>query len=122
MTNHNLPTSTTPSGTASTTTSTGTTGTGTSTTANPRSLRRRLLWPKLRLDRTQDIVPELLGLHGIKALLLDLDNTLIPHGSLAPRPEIEAWVTEMRQSGIDLRLVSNATPHRLRHWAARLGR
>jgi uncharacterized protein len=83
-------------------------------------LRRRLLWPNLRLERAQDIRPSFLAARGLKALLLDLDNTLIPHGSLLPCPEIEDWVAEMQAAGIALRLVSNATPNRLKHWAKRL--
>lgn len=63
-----------------------------------------------------------LATRGIRALILDLDNTLVPWHGREVRPEIEAWVKEMHAAGIQLCIVSNThRPGRLKELAALLG-
>lgn len=80
-----------------------------------------LLRPHLVLDHVTDISPELLTRHGLRGLLLDLDNTLIAYGSYGEAREIQSWVSGLLLSGIQLQLLSNAMPERVRFWADKLG-
>lgn len=82
----------------------------------------RLLFPAARFERPWQIAPSWLHARGLKGLLLDLDNTLIPYGYEGPAPEpLRAWLDELKRSGIAACLVTNAKPGRTRRWARKLG-
>lgn len=58
---------------------------------------------------------------GIRAVILDLDNTLVPWGGAEIPPEVAAWIGRMRAAGLRLCILSNThRPHRLRRLAAAL--
>ncbi|MEW5935693.1 MAG: YqeG family HAD IIIA-type phosphatase [Bacillota bacterium] len=80
-----------------------------------------LLRPRDVLDHVHDITPEFLAVRGLRGLLLDLDNTLIPYGSYEERADVMGWAAELRRSGIRLYLLSNATGQRARFWVEKLG-
>ena len=82
---------------------------------------RHLLRPGVILPHIHDITPVFLESHGLKGLLLDLDNTLIPYGSYDERAEVSHWARELQAAGYPLYLLSNATHERARVWAERLG-
>jgi HAD superfamily phosphatase (TIGR01668 family) len=56
-----------------------------------------------------DVTPEFLIQHGIKLLLLDLDNTMAPYGTIEPPREIAAWADDVRQHGVELFIITNNT-------------
>lgn len=85
------------------------------------SSTRHLLRPRLVLGSVLDITPAFLESHGLRGLLLDLDNTLIPYGSYDEQAEVAAWARELQAGGCALYLLSNATRERARIWATRLG-
>ena len=69
-----------------------------------------------------DIRPEALKARGIKLVLADLDNTLVPYGVPEPTPEVIAWKEELEAAGIRLFLLSNSRrPTRPGHFAGSLG-
>ncbi len=71
----------------------------------PRWLQR---WcPDEYVHSITEITPESLQARGIRALLLDLDNTLTPWRSREVPPEVVAWVRQMQAAGIALCFVSN---------------
>ncbi|MBB5235622.1 YqeG family HAD IIIA-type phosphatase [Deinococcus budaensis] len=80
-----------------------------------------LLRPRDVLAHVHDITPEFLAARGLRGLLLDLDNTLIPYGSYEERADVMAWAADLRRSGIRLYLLSNATGKRARFWIDKLG-
>ncbi|WP_425145647.1 YqeG family HAD IIIA-type phosphatase [Deinococcus sp.] len=80
-----------------------------------------LLRPRAILPRVQDITPAFLDAHGLRGLLLDLDNTLIPYRSYEDHLEVVRWADELRSGGYALYLLSNATRERARIWTQRLG-
>lgn len=80
-----------------------------------------LLYPMLARKRVTGITPELLKRLGVKALLLDADNTLTTHNNPRPAPEVMGWLERMRKSGIKLVMVSNNYERRVRPFAAKLG-
>ncbi|MEG0768840.1 MAG: YqeG family HAD IIIA-type phosphatase [Ruthenibacterium sp.] len=79
-----------------------------------------ILAPKVIFRRAHDITPEYLDAHHIKALILDVDNTLTGHGSQKLSDEIEEWLAEMRAAGIAMMIVSNNMPRRVALFAQQI--
>lgn len=71
--------------------------------------------------RTVNITPDFLKKHGIKGLILDIDNTLATHDDPVPAEGIPEWLENMRNSGIKLIIVSNNHDERVKRFAAPLG-
>ena len=68
------------------------------------------------------IDPKALAARGIKLVLADLDNTLVPYKVPRPTPDIVAWKEALAAEGIQLFLLSNSRkPHRPRIFAEALG-
>lgn len=84
------------------------------------SLLPPVLRPDDLIDHIRQITPEFLAARGLRGLLLDLDNTLIPYGSYDENAEVVAWAAGLREAGIRLYLLSNATGKRANFWLARL--
>ncbi|MCX7710912.1 MAG: YqeG family HAD IIIA-type phosphatase [Clostridia bacterium] len=76
-------------------------------------------FPKLLLDKVQDIDLEQLKKRGIKGLLLDIDNTLVPHGKEADDKAV-AWIEKVKASGLKVCIVSNASKKRVIKFNERL--
>lgn len=58
---------------------------------------------------------------GIKALILDLDNTIIEWGETYVSPELIAWIRALKENGFKLCILSNGMPHRVHQVARKLG-
>jgi uncharacterized protein len=57
--------------------------------------------------------------HGVRGVVLDLDNTLVPWRGVEIAPEVAEWVRRMRAAGLRLCIVSNThRPGRLHRLAA----
>lgn len=67
------------------------------------------------------ITPEYLKEHGIRALILDVDNTLTGHGSQELPEHVEKWLNEMKQAGILLAIASNNFEKRVAPFAKAIG-
>ena len=66
-----------------------------------------LFKPKMRIDKMIDITPEMLNAVGIKALLLDIDNTMTTHDNPVPAEGVTEWIAHMKSQGFMLMVVSN---------------
>lgn len=65
-----------------------------------------ILYPKMLLNRVTEITPEVLEKNKIKAIILDVDNTLINiKQELAD--DIKNWVKDMKNNNIKLYILSN---------------
>ena len=67
----------------------------------------RILFPHMYVPSILDIDPLYLKERGIKALLLDLDNTIIPRDSEEFSQEVVLWFKRFREQGLKLCVVSN---------------
>lgn len=65
------------------------------------------LIPNLIYESVSDLTPEVLGSHGIRVLLMDFDNTIVPYTSNEPKAEVLAWLDRVKSAGIQLCVVSN---------------
>lgn len=81
----------------------------------------RLLTPDLVVQRIADIDQDALAQRGIRALLVDLDNTLCPWKGEEVCPSASGWMAQARER-FGVCIVSNSIrPRRLTRVAGRLG-
>lgn len=80
-----------------------------------------LCMPDAAEERITDITPEQLRSMGIKALILDADNTLSGHGSQVPFEGVLEWVARMREEGFSAVIVSNNFKKRVKPFAETFG-
>lgn len=77
--------------------------------------------PDLIKRRITDItVDELTAMH-IKAMLLDVDNTLTTHDSQVLTDAVRHWLDTMKEAGFALMIVSNAREERVKPFADNIG-
>lgn len=73
-------------------------------------------------DHVTKISPKALAERGIKLVLADLDNTLVPYQVTEPTQELFQWKEELNENGITLFLLSNSRkPGRPGAFAEKLG-
>ena len=63
--------------------------------------------PTGTLHCVTELTPELLKALNVHMIVLDVDNTMSPHGSQAPFPGVRAWAQSVTASGVKLIVVSN---------------
>lgn len=66
-----------------------------------------LLLPNYRFNRITDITAQDFAAMGIKAVALDVDNTLARHNVPEPLDGVRAWLRKMQAQGIKMLIVSN---------------
>ncbi|WP_203361676.1 YqeG family HAD IIIA-type phosphatase [Bacillus sp. REN10] len=67
----------------------------------------KLFLPNQQIKSVYDIHPEELKARGIKAIITDLDNTLVAWDRPDATPELLEWFKEMKEHGIKVLIVSN---------------
>ena len=80
-----------------------------------------ILKPNIKLERITDITPEILKKHNIKALILDVDNTLSTHHGNVLVEGLENWLSVMRDNNIPLIILSNSKEQRVKPFAEGIG-
>ena len=79
------------------------------------------LLPKIIVPALTDVTEDLLHDRGIKLLMLDFDNTIVPYTTSVPTPQMESWLREMVASDIQLCVVSNSHKDRVKVFCAAYG-
>ena len=80
-----------------------------------------LLKPDIKFRGITDITVEALDKYNIKALLLDVDNTMSTHHGTILTDGLLEWIAKMQQNGIKLMVLSNSKRFRIEPFAARIG-
>ena len=80
-----------------------------------------LITPEYVFKDVTHITPEWLSRKGIRALVLDIDNTLTADRSQELPDEVAAWLEAMRKAGVKLTIVSNGAEKRVRPFAEKTG-
>ena len=80
-----------------------------------------LLKADVKFHGITDITVEALEKFGIKALLLDVDNTMSTHHGTVLTDGLCEWIAAMQQSGIKLMVLSNSKRRRIEPFANRIG-
>ena len=79
------------------------------------------LLPSMITDAVTDLTPKLLRERGIRLLMLDFDNTIVPYTTNTPTEEMEAWLRTMLASDIQLCVVSNSKRDRVKVFCGKYG-
>ena len=72
------------------------------------------LLPKIIVPALTDVTVDLLRSRGIKLLMLDFDNTIVPYTTNVPTEEMHTWLETMGKSEIQLCVVSNSKKNRVK--------
>ncbi len=72
------------------------------------------LLPKHIARSLPQLTPELLHRLNIRLLMLDFDNTIVPYTTDIPTEEMQRWLESMKQSDIQLCVVSNSKRERVK--------
>ena len=79
------------------------------------------LLPKLMADSITDLTPQYLLDAGIKLLMLDFDNTIVPYTTNQPTEKMAAWLEKMAASSIKICVVSNSKRDRVKIFCGQYG-
>lgn len=79
------------------------------------------LLPRMITEKLTDLTPELLRQSGIRLLMLDFDNTIVPYTTDLPTEETVLWFETMLRSGIRLCVVSNSRSDRVPRFCRQYG-
>lgn len=71
--------------------------------------------------RVTSISPKFLAAHGIRGLILDVDNTLAVHDDPVPAKGVAEWTENMKKHGVRLVIASNNHGERVKDFAELLG-
>lgn len=80
-----------------------------------------LITPEYVFQDVTHITPEFLQQKGIRALVLDVDNTIAGDRSQIVPPEVKEWLEIMRKAGVSLTILSNGSRSRVKPFAESLG-
>ena len=79
------------------------------------------LLPKIIVPALTDVTVDLLRCRGIKLLMLDFDNTIVPYTTNIPTEEMHTWLEIMKKSEIQLCVVSNSKRNRVKIFCEKYG-
>lgn len=77
--------------------------------------------PDVMYDRAFDITPEDLITKGIRAVVLDIDNTLVTYGVAEPTEEVLTWINRLREAGLFVAIASNNHAPRVELFNQKIG-
>ncbi len=77
--------------------------------------------PKMITDSLVDVSVELLNQKGIRLLMLDFDNTIVPYTTSIPTVEMSEWLTKIVDSEIIVCVVSNSRKDRVKVFCGKYG-
>ncbi len=77
--------------------------------------------PDFTFDTYREITVEFLAEQGIRALLIDIDNTLAPYEQPEPDDALTEWFAELDRAGVKAALISNNNAERVELFNKGLG-
>lgn len=80
-----------------------------------------IFFPKTIIEKVQDIDLDKLKHKGIKGLILDIDNTLVPPFMKEADKNALNWIDKVKDNGFKLCIVSNATKRRVNRFNENIG-
>ena len=79
------------------------------------------LLPNIILPSLTDLTPQMLQERGIRFLMMDFDNTIVPYTSDTPTEEMRSWLEMMKNSDISICIVSNSRRPRVVEFCRKYG-
>ena len=81
----------------------------------------KYLIPDMMPEHFYDVTPEIVKGYGCRALICDIDNTLVTYDDPEPTEEVLAWIKTMNENGITVSFVSNNDWDRVKLFNKNLG-
>ena len=72
----------------------------------------KLLTPDFMFASYSEVTPEFLSSIGVRALICDIDNTLVTYDDARPTAALHRWFRDMESAGVKIAFVSNNHPDR----------
>ena len=79
------------------------------------------LLPMWKVDSITQLTPQILEEKGIRLLMLDFDNTIVPYTTDEPTKEMAAWLQMMAASSVEICVVSNSERSRVKIFCDKYG-
>ena len=79
------------------------------------------LLPMWKVDSITELTPTILKEKGIRLLMLDFDNTIVPYTTNEPTKEMAAWLQMMADSPVEICVVSNSKKNRVKIFCEQYG-
>ena len=80
-----------------------------------------MLRPDAVVASVTAVTPEFLRARGVRAVLVDLDDTLLAAGSEDLEPMFKSWLELLRRADVPVVILSNGSHGRVTRWARELG-
>lgn len=80
----------------------------------------KYLLPDALFASFAEVTPELLAPMGVRALLCDIDNTLVTYDDAEPTEDVLRWIASLAAAGIAVAFVSNNDEQRVSIFNSRL--
>ena len=77
--------------------------------------------PNIIADNITDLTVEHLHQWGVRLLMMDFDNTIVPYTTDEPTEEVCRWLQAMKESDIQLCVVSNSKKERVKIFCRKFG-
>ena len=77
--------------------------------------------PTVITETVTELEPAQLKQWGIRLLMLDFDNTIVPYTTSVPTEQMKAWLQMMRASDIEVCVVSNSHKDRVKIFCGEYG-
>lgn len=84
-------------------------------------LFEKYLIPDMMPEHFYDVTPEIVKGYGAKALICDIDNTLVTYDDPEPTEKVLEWIKNMNENGITVSFVSNNDWDRVKLFNKNLG-
>ena len=79
------------------------------------------LLPKAMAQDITSLTPDYLNSKGIRLLMMDFDNTIVPYTTDIPSEEVLSWLEMMQRSDMKICVVSNSKRERVKIFCAKYG-
>ena len=67
----------------------------------------KYLLPDRLFSSFREVTPDVLRSMGVRALMCDIDNTLVTYDDPEPTPEVAAWFAALAADGVKIAFISN---------------
>ena len=80
-----------------------------------------LFRPNMKIGKMIDLTPAMMHEFGIRALLLDIDNTRTTHSNPVPAEGVQEWIDTIKKSGFAVVICSNNFHKRILPFSSSVG-
>ena len=77
--------------------------------------------PDVHFKDIYSVTAEYLKSRAVTAVVLDIDNTLVPYATPVPTDDVRRWISDMKNAGIKIVIASNNGKERVGRFCSDLG-